>query len=134
MDDGAGPEDKTGLPELITQEPKVGEQKNPPPIIDFDPPNAPPGKEKKPAGVSPAPFSGGAPSVSVTLIDPRALVPPGSSPVRLPLLGDQTIAAQGIVPPAKGGELNRFNKYVQGLFDPTNTLDLIQGRRPGSSF
>ena len=113
-------------PVLLVQ--KLDEpKKQPPPIIDFDPPNPQPGKDKKPPIPTPPTAEVPSPETAGTL-GPRPLIPFGSRQVRLPLLGDPAIAAQGAVAPATGVALKHFNKYVHELVDPSNTLDLIQGR------
>jgi pilus assembly protein CpaC len=80
-------------------------------------------------GVSPAAFlqpePAPSPKVPGTLPQPN-LLPFGDDKVRLPRLGPTGQLGTTPVPTEK--DLEEYRKFVEGVIDPKNTLDLIEGR------
>jgi pilus assembly protein CpaC len=74
------------------------------------------------------PPAGGVKPAPVPLPPPQPFPPFGPDQVRMPLLGDAGVTPLGKTPHASAKVLAEYEKYIQGFIDPSNTLDLIEGR------
>ena len=87
------------------------------PVQAIQPPAA--GGDKVPEKVGGNPEAGPA---------PRSLGPWTSKQVRMPLMGVDGVPVLGTTPSPDRRTIEEFKKYVTGLIDPTNTLDLVTCR------
>jgi pilus assembly protein CpaC len=98
-----------------------------PPRQDFAPtaalPIVPGAQEPKPA--TPMPVQ--PPPAAETVPPPRVAIPPfGPEQLRMPRLADRDMLGSTPKPTAK--DLEEFNRFIDSVIDPRNTLDLVEGR------